>query len=128
MRCARSVSLAPRAMKTRERRMRWCGLLMGLLLVSGSRAHAQERVSPRVLLESAGTRALALGDVHPVSSTDSDAIFYAAAFADRLRGAGISVQWYEGDGALYTASAAIDWWGGALALGLRAFDYEADLD
>ena len=75
-----------------------------------------------------GTRALALGDVHPVSSTDSDAIFYAAAFADRLRGAGISAQFYDGGAALYTASAAIDWWSGALALGLRAFDYEADLD
>src|SRR5688572_10935141 len=32
-----------------ERRMHWSGLLIGLLLVSGSRAHAQERVSPRML-------------------------------------------------------------------------------
>jgi hypothetical protein len=108
--------------------MRWSGILVGVLLVMGTRAHAQERVAPRVLLEAAGTRALSLGDVHPVSSTDSDAIFYAAAFAERLRGAGIGGQWYDDGATLYTASAAIDWWSGALALGLRAFDYETDLD
>ena len=108
--------------------MRCACVLSVVLLVVAVPMQAQERTGPRLLREAGGTRALSMGDVHAVSSSDSDAVFYATAFADRLRGAGIGVQWHEADATLYTASAAIDWFGGALALGLRAFDYSADLD
>lgn len=99
-----------------------------MLLAVPAAAAAQASVGPGVLRLPASTRALGLGNVHPVGSTDSDALFYHAGFADRLRGASLGLQWWGHGGAQFTASAAIDWWGGAIALGLRAADHEIGVD
>lgn len=104
-------------------------VLAGLLLLAPATAAAQaDLTGPRLLRLPASTRALGLGDVHPLGSTDSDALFYHAGFADRLRGASLGVQWYGGRSTLYTASAATEWWGGALALGLRSVEYATALN
>jgi hypothetical protein len=84
--------------------------------------HAQER-GPVLLQLPASTRALSMGDAFAVGSTDSDALFYNAAFSDRLRGASIAMQRWSDRATLYTMSAAIDWWSGAIAVGVRALDY-----
>jgi hypothetical protein len=64
-----------------------------------------------------------MGDAFGISLTDSDAVFYNAAFDDRLRGAGASVARYGAAGTVYTISAGTDWLGGAIALGVQALDY-----
>lgn len=99
-------------------------LILFCLLLSLSHLEVTAQTGPRVLRVPGSTRALGLADVHPAGSVDSDAIFYHAAFDDRLRGASIAAQRYGGEGTLYTASAGIDWWGGALALGLRTLEDE----
>lgn len=95
-----------------------------LLLLAGAPAGAQETRSLPVLPTlPASTRALALGGAFPIGITDSDALFYNPAFADRLRGASLGVQWAGDQTTLYTLSAGTDWFGGAVGFGLMAVDY-----
>jgi len=89
---------------------------------AGVRAQAR---GPLVLTLPASTRAAAMGDAFGVSLVDSDAVFYNAAFTDRLRGAGASEARYGGHGALHTFSAGTDWFGGAIGIGVRGLDYAA---
>jgi len=106
--------------------MRRVSLICMLLLAGSLPVEAQESHGPMVLHLTSSTRALGLGGVHPVSQADSDLIFYATGFGDRLRNAGASVQLYGNTATFITASAAIDWFGGAIAIGVRALDYDAD--
>lgn len=78
---------------------------------------------PLVPLLPGSTRALGLGGAYPIGATDSDAIFYNPAVNERLRGASLAVQWAGSAATHYTLSAGIDWWGGALGLGVMATDY-----
>jgi hypothetical protein len=98
--------------------------------VSTAGASAQEPAptpasgrGPVLLTVPASTRALGMGGAFMIGSTDSDAIFYNAAFPDRLRGAGAAVQWYGSGATLYTMSAGVEWWRGGLALGVRALEH-----
>ena len=102
----------------------WC-LVRTVFVVLAATAvtPAAGQRGPVVLRVPASTRALGLGNVFVVGSTDSDAVFYNAAFPDRLRGAGAAVQWWGSRATLYTVSGATEWWGGGLALGVRALDY-----
>lgn len=84
---------------------------------------AQAR-SPLVLTLPASTRAASMGDAFGISLVDSDAVFYNAAFNDRLRGAGISVARYGGSATVYALSAGTDWLGGAIGFGVQALDYD----
>jgi hypothetical protein len=85
-------------------------------------ATAQAR-EPILLTLPASTRAAAMGDAFGISLTDSDAVFYNAAFNDRLRGAGASFTRYGAGSTVYTISAGADGWGGAIGLGVQALDY-----
>jgi hypothetical protein len=102
-------------------------LLIAVMAPVGAVA-AQESAPPSgrgpvLLTLPASTRALGLGNAFAIGGTDSDAIFYNTAFADRMRGAGLAVQWYGSSSTLYTMSAAVEWWRGALAVGVRALDH-----
>jgi hypothetical protein len=99
----------------------FCALLTALSMP----VHAQESNGPMVLRLTASTRALALGGVMPVGNTDSDNIFHSIGFAERLRYASAAVQLYGNSASFFTASAAIDWFGGAIAMGVRSLDYNA---
>jgi hypothetical protein len=101
-------------------------LLSLLVLLCAAPLHAQQARGPLLLTLPASTRALGLGNAFPVGSADSDAIFYNAAFGDRLRGGGAAVQWFGSRSTGYTASAAMEWWSGGLAVGVRALDYGTD--
>lgn len=78
---------------------------------------------PLVPLLPGSTRALGLGGAYPIGATDSDAIFYNPAVSERLRGASLAVQWAGSAATHYTLSAGIDWWGGAMGVGVMATDY-----
>jgi hypothetical protein len=86
---------------------------------------AAQAPGPVVLTLPASTRAAAMGDAFGISLVDSDAVFYNAAFNDRLRGAGASYGMY-GEGSLYTLSAGTDWLGGAIGFGIQSLGYNAD--
>jgi hypothetical protein len=83
-------------------------------------AQAREPILPTL---PGSTRAAAMGDAFGISQTDSDAVFYNAAFDDRLRGAGASFGRYGAGSTVYAISAGTDWWGGAIGLGAQALDY-----
>lgn len=86
-------------------------------------------LGPIVLTQAGSTRALSLGNAFVLGSTDSDAIFYNAAFLEQLRGIGGSVQWIAAEGVqvgrLVTVSGAAEWWRGAVAVGVKAMHYDA---
>lgn len=87
------------------------------------RAHAQH--VPLVLRLPASTRALALGDAFILGSTDANGIFYNPAFPEEFRGIAGGVQWYGSKSVLMSAAGAVEWWGGAVGIGVRALDYAA---
>jgi hypothetical protein len=94
-----------------------------LCVTAAVRLDAQVR-APVTLLLPASTRAAAMGNAFGISLVDSDAVFYNAAFNDRLRGAGFSLASYGGESTLYTLSAGTDWFGGAIGFGVQALDYD----
>jgi hypothetical protein len=94
------------------------------LCVAAAGVQAQAR-APMVLTLPASTRAAAMGDAFGISLVDSDAVFYNAAFNDRLRGAGVSMTRYGDRSTLYTLSAGTDWLGGAIGFGVQSLDYDA---
>jgi len=97
---------------------------MLLLLLSAAPAAAQDSGTLPLLPRLPGsTRALGLGGAFPLGFADSDALFYNPAFADRLRGASLGVQWAGSETTLYTLSAGTDWLGGGVAFGVMAVDY-----
>jgi hypothetical protein len=96
-------------------------LLLALLAAPGA---AQDTGTLPLLPRLSGsTRAQGLGGAFPIGFTDSDALFYNPAFADRLRGASLGVQWAGSRTTLYTLSAGTDWLGGAVGFGVMAADY-----
>ena len=99
----------------------WICLVVALCASAG-RLGAQIRAVALTL--PASTRAAAMGDAFGISLVDSDAVFYNAAFNDRLRGAGVSLARYGENTAYYTMSAGTDWLGGAIGIGVQALDYQ----
>ena len=71
--------------------------------------------------------ALSVGRNDGKYSGEHGAIFYNPAMSDRLRGASLGVQWAGSASTLYTLSAATDWWGGAIGVGVMGLDYHAPL-
>jgi hypothetical protein len=98
-------------------------ILAATALPGATSAQVAAGRGPVLLTLPASTRALGMGNAFAIGSTDSDALFYNTAFADRLRGAGAAVQWYGSTASSYTMSAAMEWWRGALAVGVRALDH-----
>lgn len=97
------------------------------LLLGASRADAQG-LETLVLTQPGSTRAMALGNAFVFGSPDSDATFYNPAFAEQLRGISGALQWVPGDGQntrMISFSGGAEWWGGGVALGVRAMNYEA---
>lgn len=82
-----------------------------------------------VLTQPGSTRALGMGNAFVLGSVDSDAVFYNAAIPEQLRGFGGALnllpQANLTDGRLFTASAGMEWWGGAVAFGMQALTHEA---
>lgn len=98
-------------------------LCLLLTLVASPLAAQQPATTPVIPLLPGSTRALGMGGAFLLGSTDSDALFYNAAFADRLRGVSASVQWAGKATTQFSMSAGTDWFGGGIGLGLSAVDY-----
>ncbi len=63
---------------------------------------------------------MALGDAYPMSSGHADAIFYHPALLSRASGFGLDVQRWSAEASSVAASAAVDWFGGTVGIGLRS--------
>jgi hypothetical protein len=90
-------------------------------------AQSQGRV-PRVLELPSSTRAMALGDAYMMTAGASDALFYHPALIDGASGFGLDLQNWSGAATGATASAAVEWYGGGVAIGLQTLQYGAPSD
>jgi hypothetical protein len=85
-------------------------------------AQAHESL-PVVTQIPASTRAMALGDAYMMNAAHADAIFYHPALLAGASGFGLDVQSWGGSGTAASASAALPWLGGGVALGVQTLTY-----
>ena len=79
--------------------------------------------APLVLELPTSTRGLGLGGAFVLSTAESDAIFHNPGALVNGDGAGLAVQRYRSSSTLGTFSAATEWYGGTLALGIQSLGY-----
>ena len=102
------------------------GLLLFALLLSPSSATAQTPGAlPQVLELPASTRAMALGDAYMMDAGHADAIFYHPALLTGASGFGLDVQRWGSTSSATAASAATQWLGGGVGIGLLTLQYGA---
>jgi hypothetical protein len=80
---------------------------------------------PLVLELPASTRAMALGEAYPMAGRSSEAVFYQPALVQGASGFGLDLQTWSAGASAATASAAVAWFGGSVAIGLQALQYGA---
>jgi hypothetical protein len=98
-------------------------LALAAALVPAS-AHAQSRGTlPKLLTLPASTRAMALGGAYQPTARHSDGIFYNPALINGSTGMGVDVQQWGWESSSATASAALPWFGGSVAVGLQTLQF-----
>jgi hypothetical protein len=96
------------------------------LLVGPADASAQATAPlPRALGLPASTRAMALGDAYMMDAGHADALFYHPALLAGAGGFGLDVQQWNGESWSSAASAAMEWFGGGVGVGLVTLQYSA---
>ena len=73
----------------------------------------------------ASTRAMALGNAYMMNARDADAIFYHPSLLNNASGFGLGIQRWGNAGSSASASAATQWFGGAVGMGLTTVQYSA---
>lgn len=97
-----------------------------LALLTPTLASAQDAGSlPRVLELPASTRAMALGDAYMMNAGHADALFYHPALLTNASGFGLEMQRWGAQSSATAASAATQWKGGGIAIGLLTLQYGA---
>ena len=80
---------------------------------------------PRVLQLPASTRAMALGDAYMMNARHADALFYHPALLTGASGFGLDLQRWGANSSSTTVSAAQQWLGGGIGVGLQTLQYGA---
>ena len=80
---------------------------------------------PRVLELPASTRAMALGDAYMMNARHADAMFYHPALLTAASGFGLDIQRWGSSSSAATVSAARQWLGGGIGVGLQTLQYGA---
>lgn len=101
-----------------------CLLVAALLPPTSVTAQAPGRL-PQVLELPASTRAMALGDAYMMNARHADALFYHPALLTGASGFGLDVQRWGSEGSATAASAAMQWFGGAVGIGLLTLQHGA---
>ncbi len=83
---------------------------------------------PRVLQLPASTHAMALGDAYMMNAGHADAIFYHPARLVGASGFGLDVQRWGANSSSTTVSAARQWLGGGIGVGLQTLQYGAQAE
>ena len=105
------------------------GLLSVLALMLGVTAtevSAQTAgVLPKTTQLPASTRAMALGDSYVMNAGHADALFYHPALLAGASGVGFEIQRWGANSSSATVSAAVQWLGGGVGIGVRTLQYSA---
>jgi len=80
---------------------------------------------PRVLELPASTRAMALGDAYMMNARHADALFYHPALLTGASGFGLDLQRWGANSSSSTISAARQWLGLGIGVGLQTLQYGA---
>ena len=80
---------------------------------------------PRVFELPASTRAMALGDAYMMNARHADALFYHPALLAGASGFGLDLQRWGANSSSATVSAARQWLGGGIGVGLQTLQYGA---
>lgn len=101
-------------------------LQLALAVAMSSQLSAQAAGSlPRVLELPASTRAMALGDAYMMNAGHADALFYHPALLASASGFGLEIQSWGGQSSAAAVSAATQWKGGGIGIGLLTLQYGA---
>jgi len=101
-------------------------LLLALVILAPSPALGQDAGSfPRVFELPASTRAMGLGDAYMMNAGHADAIFYHPALLTGASGFGIEMQRWGDDASSVAMSAATQWVGAGIGIGLTMLQYGA---
>lgn len=102
-------------------------VLAPIVLASSARpASSQDAGSlPRVLELPASTRAMALGDAYMMNAQHADALFYHPALLRQASGFGLELQIWGEEASAVAASAATQWLGGGIGIGLLTLQHGA---
>jgi hypothetical protein len=115
--------------RTQTRKRCLTGLLPVLALMLGvttTHVSAQaEGVLPKTTQLPASTRAMALGDSYVMNAGHADALFYHPALLTGASGVGFEVQRWGTNSSSATLSAAVEWLGGGVGIGVRTLQYSA---
>lgn len=118
-----------------ERTRPWSGIratpaLLGVLLLAGAlvlerpaEAQSVRTAGPFLLELPAGSRALATGNAFPLAGRDTDAVFVQPGLLNNVTGVTGAAQFWGRGGTLAQLSGGGEWWGGGVALGVRALAY-----
>lgn len=98
------------------------------ILFTASVAAQNAGALPRVLQLPASTRAMALGDAYMMNARHADALFYHPALLTDASGFGLDVQRWGANSSSTTVSAARQWLGGGIGVGLQTLQYGAPAD
>lgn len=93
------------------------------LLAPGGAAAQTAGSLPRVFELPASTRAMALGDAYVMTAGHADALFYHPALLTDAGGFGLDVQRWGDESTSAAASAAMQWLGGGIGVGLLSLQY-----
>ena len=98
---------------------------IGLLSPERSAAQAPG-VLPQTSQLPGSTRAMALGDAYAMDSGHADAVFYHPSLLTSASGMGIDIQQWGTSSSSAAVSAAFQWFGGGVGIGIRTLQHEAD--
>jgi hypothetical protein len=102
-------------------------VIAGFLLASALPLAAQTAGAlPRVAELPASTRAMALGDAYMMDAGHADALFYHPSLLRGASGFGIDLQRWGTRSSTTTVSAATQWLGGGIGIGLQSLQFGGD--
>ena len=99
--------------------------LVCCLVLAANAAAQTAGALPRVLELPASTRAMALGDAYMMDARHADALFYHPALLTDASGFGLDLHRWGTKSSSTTVSAARQWWGGGIGVGLQTLQYGA---
>ena len=100
-------------------------LLAYCVLFTANGAAQTAGALPRVLELPASTRAMALGNAYMMNARHADAVFYHPALLTGASGFGLDLQRWGANSSSTTVSAARQWLGGGIGVGLQTLQYGA---
>jgi hypothetical protein len=104
---------------------RWSLVALASLQAPAAAVGQAQDVLPLVQQLPGSARAMALGDAYAMDSGHADAIFYHPALLGGARGMGLEVQRWSGNSSSAAASAAFEFLGGGIGIGLRSLQFGA---